>query len=269
MVDQVGVSLEQGTTTIEMRTWAAPDPEADVMMLSAVRVAGDTLPADTIPTVVVGTDPPARGRDYPALVESILLPTAARVAGFLDLVVGGPLVDGDAHRVLAAARRRGLAARVHVHDEESLDIALSGEAISVDGMWGMDDTAATVAEAATVVVALPAVSWMTGRADPGRAMWNAGATVALGSGCEGGSVPTMPLVMAAAVYHGGLDPEEALWSATRGGSLAVREPDKGRIAPGAVADLIVIDGESAADLVREPGRDPVVRVIKDGVPLGA
>lgn len=268
VVEQMGIGLEQGTTTQEMRTWAAPDPETDVMMLSAVRVAGETIPTDTVPTVVVGTDPPARGRGYRAMVESVLLPTAARVAGFVDVVVGGPLREEDAAGVMSVARRIGLGSRVHVHDAGSLEVALDGGAVSVDGMWGMEDAAAAVVEAHKVVVSLPATSWITGRADPARVMWDGGATVALGTGCEGGSVPTMPMAMSAAVYHGDLSPERALWSATRGGALALREPDKGRVALGSVADLVVMEAETAADLVDEPGRDPVVRVIKDGVPLG-
>jgi imidazolonepropionase len=268
VVDQVGIGLEQGTTTQEMRTWAAPDPETDVMMLSAVRVAGETIPTDTVPTVVVGTDPPARGRGYRSMVESVLLPTAARVAGFVDLVVGGPLPDEDAASVMSTARRIGLGARVHVHDAGALAVAFEGGAVSIDGMWGMEDAAEVVVEARTVVVSLPATSWMMGRPDPARAMWDAGATVAIGTGCEGGTVATMPLAMSAAVYHGGIAPERALWSATRGGALALREPDKGRVALGSIADLVVIEAETAADIVTEPGRDPVSRVVKDGVPLG-
>lgn len=268
VVDQVGIGLEQGTTTQEMRTWAAPDPETDVMMLSAVRVAGETIPADTIPTVVVGTDPPPRGRGYRAMVESVLLPTAVRVAGFVDLVVGGPLREDDATGLMATARRIGLGSRVHVRDSASLQVALDGGAVSVDGMWGMEETAATVIEAGAVMVALPATSWMMGLPDPARAMWDAGVTVALGTGCEEGTVATMPLAMSAAVYHGGISAERALWSATRGGALALREPDKGRVALGSVADLVVIEAETAAEIVTEPGRDPVSRVIKDGVALG-
>ncbi|MGA7271330.1 MAG: amidohydrolase family protein, partial [Acidimicrobiia bacterium] len=62
--------------------------------------------------------------------------------------------------------------------------------------------------------------------------------------------------------------ERALWSATRGGALAVEEPEKGVVSPGSVADLVVLDAETAADIVAVPGRDPVVRVVKDGVALG-
>lgn len=268
LVDHLAAALEQGATTVEIRTWSAPDPETDVMMLSAVRAAGETLPTDTIPTVVVGTDPPHRSNGYRAMLESVLLPTAVRIAGYVDLVVGGPLGSQDARRVMEAAGRVGMASRVHVDGEEALTVALDGGAVSVDGCWGLENGAAAVAQTETVMVSIPAASWIQGRRDPGSAMWDEGVTVALGTGCEGGSVPTMPLAMAAAVYHGGLGSDEALWSATRGGALAVQEPDKGRVALGSVADLVVLEAETALDVVREPGHDPVVRVIKDGVPLG-
>jgi imidazolonepropionase-like amidohydrolase len=78
----------------------------------------------------------------------------------------------------------------------------------------------------------------------------------------------MPLAMAVSVHHGRVAPERALWSATRGGALAVEEPEKGVVSPGSVADLVVLDAETAGDIVAVPGRDPVVRVVKNGVALG-
>jgi imidazolonepropionase len=263
----VGTSLEQGATTLELRSWGASGPEAEVTMLSAVQAAAETLPADLVSTFVVGTDPPARNGGYVGMVESVLLPTVASIATYLDLVVGGPLDHHSALRVAEIGRRYGLRPRVHVDSEEALSVALDSRAVSVDGMWGMDGAADAVAEAGLVMVGLPAASWIGGRKDPTRSMWEAGVTVALGTGCADGVVPTMPMAMAVAVHHLGLSPGQALWSATRGGALALEEPDKGRVALGSTADLVLLEAETPTDLVVEPGRDPVVRVIKDGVPL--
>lgn len=265
--NQVGVLLEQGATTVELRAWGASEPEIDVMILSAIGGAGEALPGDVVAAAVVGSEPPPRAGGYRAMIESVLLPTVSRIATYLDVVVGGWLREQDAADVLEGGRRRGMRPRVHVSDEAALEVALDARAVSVDGMWGMESSAGAVAEAGMVMVSLPAVSWIGDRPDPAPAMWEEGVVVALGTGCAGGVVPTVPMAMAAAVHHGGLTADQALWSATRGGALAVEEPERGMVGLGATADLVVLDAEATYDIVAEPGRDPVVRVIKDGTPL--
>ncbi|MFP3914605.1 MAG: amidohydrolase family protein [Actinomycetota bacterium] len=264
---QIGILVEQGATTVEFRTWGAPDTEIEARMLAAIGAAGRELPADVGAGVVVGADPPPWGRGYRAMLESVLLPAVAGAATYLDVIVGGPLGSDDAVAVLEAGRRRGMRPRVHVGDGDGLEVALEARAVSVDGMWGLESAAEVVAAAGLVMVSIPAVSWIRGRPDPARAMWEAGVAVGLGTGCDGGSVPTIPMAMSVAVHHGGLSPEQALWAATRGGALALEETDRGWISPGAVADLVVLEAEEASHIVASPGRDPVVRVVKDGVAL--
>lgn len=266
---QLGATLEEGATTVEIRTWGAPGPEAEVTMLSAIRAAGETLPGDVIPTVAAGMEPPVRDNGYVAMLETVLVPIVARIARYLDVVVSGPIDGEDGMRLIEAGRRQGLGARVHVDSDESLELALSGRAVTIDGAWGMEAAADAVATSGTVVVCLPATSWIGGRPDPSLPMWEAGVTVALGTGCVEGVVPTVPMAMAAAVHHAGLTAAEALWAATRGGALAIEAPEKGAVALGSVADLVVVDGETPGDIVAEPGRDRVVRVIKDGALVGS
>jgi imidazolonepropionase len=264
----LGEALEHGATTVELRTWGAPTPEAEVTMLAAVRAAADTLPADVVSSVVAGTDPPHRGSGYRPLLESVTIPTASRIASYLDVVVGGPLDGDDARAVIATGRRHGLRPRVHVDDDDALAVAFESRVVSVDGMTGLADAAEAVAESGSVMVSVPAAAWVEGRPDPVLEMWDAGVVVALGTGCRAGVVSTMPMAMAVSVHHGRLDPDRALWSATRGGALAVEEPEKGRVTLGAVADMVILDAETALDLVSEPGRDTVHRVVKDGALVG-
>ncbi|HJR91536.1 MAG TPA: amidohydrolase family protein [Acidimicrobiia bacterium] len=264
----LGRALERGATTVELRAWGAPTPEADVTMLAAVRTAAESLPSDVVSSVVVGTEPPPRGARYRPTLESVTIPTTSRIATYLDLVVGGPLDNADARAVIETGRRHGMRPRVHVDGEEALDVALESRVVSVDGLTGLDGVAETVAESGSVMVSVPAAAWLEGRPDPVREMWEAGVVVALGTGCSRGAVSSMPLAMAVSVHHGRLDPEQALWSATRGGALAVEEPDKGRVALGSIADLVLLDTETALDIVSEPGTDVVHKVIKDGVLVG-
>ena len=79
----------------------------------------------------------------------------------------------------------------------------------------------------------------------GRTIWDSGGTVALGTDCNPGSayVETMSFVMALAVLEMGLTPDEAVWAATRGSALSLREPDKGRLGVGSRADLVIWTGD--------------------------
>ena len=72
-----------------------------------------------------------------------------------------------------------------------------------------------------------------------------------------------PSSIALACLEMGLTPEEALWAATRGGALALDEPDKGWVVEGAVADLAVLDAVVPAPAL-PPGSDLVWAVVKDG-----
>lgn len=267
-VAQLGVLLDQGATTVELRTWGALGPEEEVTMLSGIRAAAESLPTDVVSTVVAGSTPPERGAGYRAMLETVILPTAAGIASYVDVVVGDALDPFEANSVIEAGRRHGMRSRVHVDRPEALELAIESGALSVDGMAGMEHAASAVAAAGAVMVSVPVESWAEGEPDPAAAMWEAGVVVALGTGCRRFSVPSMPLAMAVSVHHGRLSPEQALWSATRGGALAVEEPEKGVVFPGATADLILLDAETPSDLVTEPGRHPVVKVVKNGVVMG-
>ncbi len=67
--------------------------------------------------------------------------------------------------------------------------------------------------------------------------------------------------------EGGLGPLAALRAATTGGAAALGRGDIGRLAPGAAADLVVLDGDPLADsrLLVRPARMHLV--LRDGVPI--
>ncbi len=53
---------------------------------------------------------------------------------------------------------------------------------------------------------------------------------------------------------------EAVWAATAGGARALRRPDAGYLAPGARADMVMLDAPSHAYLAYRPGV-PLVRSV--------
>ena len=90
-------------------------------------------------------------------------------------------------------------------------------------------------------------------------------TLALASDCNPGSCFTssMAFCIALAVREMGMTPAEALWAATAGGASALDRGDIGRLAPGALADLAVLDAPSHRHLAYRPGV-PLVRALSLG-----
>ena len=78
----------------------------------------------------------------------------------------------------------------------------------------------------------------------------------------------MPFVVALACLEMGMSPEQAVWSATRGGAIALQMNDRGWLKRGAVADLVVLDADSYNHLPYRPDTDLVHRVFKAGLEVG-
>jgi len=68
----------------------------------------------------------------------------------------------------------------------------------------------------------------------------------------------------------GLSPIEALRAATLGGAAALGRPELGRIAVGAPADLVVVDGRPDEELALLTRSESIALVLKGGqqIPLG-
>ena len=120
----------------------------------------------------------------------------------------------------------------------------------------------------TVATLLPGAEFGTRQPYPdARRLLDAGATVALATDCNPGSSYTS----SHAVLHRPRGPRhahdhrtEAVWSATAGGARALRRGDVGYLAPGARADLVMLDAPSHAHLAYRPGVPLVHTVYRYG-----
>ena len=61
-----------------------------------------------------------------------------------------------------------------------------------------------------------------------------------------------------------LSAEEAVRAATAGGAAALQKPEVGRLATGSAGDLVVLAGETYADLAYHPGMDRIAAVVAGG-----
>ena len=266
--------LRQGTTTVEVKSGYGLDTPTETKLLEAARAVGQRVPIDVVPTYLgAHVVPRGAGREeYLDLVAGEMLAACAPLARFCDVFCDrGAFSVEEARRVLRAGRERGLRPRLHAEQLARTGAAwLAAEvgAASADHLdHATSEDAAALRQAAVVAVLLPAASFsLRAPQAPARMRWDSGVTVALATDCNPGTsyVESMPFVIALACLEMGLTPEEALWAATRGGALALEEPDKGWVVEGAIADLAILEAPSYRHLPYRPGSDLVWAVVKDG-----
>ncbi len=250
--DRAARSLARGTTTVDIAAGGSGDPVTDTALLAVARVVGERLPSRVGVTWRTASEERAT-EVTPGMVE-----TAARLASQVE--VSGLV----APEVAAAMRRAHLRIRSVGPPPGSVAGGLDVDVVGRPRGATPEDLAA-LAEAEIPVI-LTAADLMAGRPWPGRQIVDAGIPLALASGSdpERVEVAGLGLAVALAVAFAGLGVEEALWSATRGGALALGAPELGWVGPGAAGDLVVLEADTLGDLVRRPDGDTVFQVVAGG-----
>lgn len=260
----------QGTTTFEIKTGygLTVADEARLARLAAEVTSEVTfLGAHVVPAEFA-----ERREDYVDLVCTEMLDACAPHSRWIDVFCErGAFTADESRRILAAGVARGLLPRVHGNQlghGDGVALAVAMGAASVDHCTYLSDAdVAALAGSDTVATLLPGVEFSTRQPYPdARRLIDEGVTVALASDCNPGSsfTSSMPLMIALAVREMGMSPAEAVWAATAGGARALRRDDVGMIAPGARADLVVLDAPTRVHLAYRPGVPLIGDVWKDG-----
>jgi len=269
----------QGTTTVEVKSGyglTVRDEERSLRLARQVTDESTFLGAHVVPA---GCDRAA----YLDLVTGPMLAACAPHARWVDVFcepASPHAFDGDeARAVLTAGAAAGLGIRVHGNQLSAgpgVRLAVELGAASVDhcthlapsDVDALAGSAPRAGRDGTVATLLPGVEFSTRSPYPdARTLLDAGAVLALATDCNPGSCFTssMPFVVALAVRELGLTLAEALWAATAGGALALRRSDVGRLAPGARADLTVLEAPTYRHLAYRPGV-PLARALDLGGP---
>lgn len=259
-------ALRQGTTTFETKSGYGLTVEDEAR---ALRIAArHTDEVTYLGAHVVSPDYADDPAGYVDLVTGPMLDACAPYARWVDVFCEKGAFDGDqARAILTAGMAKGLHPRVHANQLSygpGVQLAVELDAASADHCTHLTDADVdALAQGNTVATLLPGAEFST-RADwpDARRILGAGATVALSTDCNPGSsfTSSMPFCIALAVRDMGMTPDEALWSATAGGAAALRRTDIGRIAPGARADLVLLDAPSHVHLAYRPGV-PLVQAV--------
>jgi imidazolonepropionase len=238
--------LAHGTTTFEGKSGYGLDRETELAQLEAVRAAGG------IPTWLGAHAVPPEHPDADAYVDWAIehvLPAAARIAVAADVFVERGTFDVEqARRYLVACRATGLVLRLHgdqLSEIGAVPLAIELGARSIDHLEATGPEGVAALAASDVVgVLLPVAALFLGRPmPPARALVDSGAAIALATDFNPGSAfcESLPVVCTLACTQLGLTPEEALAASTVNAAHVLGLNDRGRLAPGLRADLVLLD----------------------------
>jgi imidazolonepropionase len=128
-----------------------------------------------------------------------------------------------------------------------------------------------LAQSTTFGVMLPCCGFhVDGRYANARRFVDAGGALAIATNYNPGSAPcpSMPMAMALAVRGCGLTSAEAICAATVNAAEVLGLHDRGQIAPGQVADLLLLRHSDERMLAYQFGDDSIAERIAAGVPRG-
>jgi imidazolonepropionase len=271
--------LEEGVTTVEIKSGYGLDRETELKLLRVARALGSAHGVDVQTTLLAAHALPVeyagRADDYVALVCGEIVPAAAReqladaVDAFCEAIAFSP---AQVRRVFEAARREGLPVKLHADQLSDLGgAALAAEfgARSADHLEHSDARGiAALARAGTVAVLLPGAYYFLRetRAPPVTELRAAGVPIAIATDCNPGTSPVTSLLlmlnMACTLFR--LTPDEALAGVTRTAAQALGLPDRGRLAAGMRADLALWDIGDPAELAYAIGANPLAGLVRRG-----
>jgi imidazolonepropionase len=292
--------LREGTTTVEVKSGYGLTTRDELKMLSVVRRLSEptsregSLNAVSVAVSVSETRCRLGEPTYPDVVSTALIGHAvdAEQPDFIERTIGETLdavhaafpgVCIDAYcetgawsleqcvRLFERAQSLGHPFRVHTDQFNELGMtrwAVEHGAVSVDHLEASSpDTLRFVAKSNTFGVMLPCAGFHTdARYADGRRFVDEGGALVIATNVNPGSAPcaSMPMAIALAVRYLKVTPAEALTACTRNAACLLGMHDRGVIAPGARADLILLRHTDERMLAYEFGGNPVAVVVCGG-----
>jgi imidazolonepropionase len=262
--------LISGTTTVEIKSGYGLSIADELRSLEIAREFTDET--TFLGAHVVPSEFKSAPEDYIAMVCGPMLDAVAPHAKWIDVFCDrGAFSPDQTRQILKAGIAKGLLPRLHANQlepGEGIKVGVELGAASVDHISYFNDSdIAALANSNTVATFLPGAEFSTRSKYPdARPMFSAGIQVAIASDCNPGSSYTtnMSLMVALAVREMFFTPEQALWSATKGGALALRRNDVGYLSVGAKADFTILSSNSYLHLAYRPGVNLIEQVWRNG-----
>lgn len=271
---------EWGVTTVEVKSGYGLTLDDELKSLRAIRVLSEMPGLPRIVPTFLGAHavPPEFAADregYVRLVTDEMLPAVAEegLAEFCDVFCDeGAFTLEESERILTRAGQLGMGLKIHAEEFASTGGAAMAArlgAASADHLVVIDgEGIEALSKSGTVAVLLPGTSFFLGleRHAPGRALLDAGATVAVATDFNPGSSMTQNqlLMIPFACCLQGLTIAEAIRAATRGGAKALGREDRGTLRPGALGDVALFDVPDWRHLAYHYGMRPTIATIRGG-----
>lgn len=267
--------LRTGTTTVEVKSGYGLDLENELKLLRVIKRLNEDLPLDLVPTFL-GAHAVPEGKTSAEYVKEVLtmIPEVrgAELAEFCDVFCEpGFFSVEESRKILMACRAAGLKLKLHADELQNsggAELAAEVGAVSADHLLKVSDEGIRrLRQAGVVPVLLPGTAFtLNAEYAPARKLLEAGLPVALATDFNPGTclINSMPFIIALAVLKMGMAVEEALIAATRNAAWALDLHDRGLIAPGLLADLVILDIDNYRQIPYFIGHDLVKYVLKRG-----
>ncbi|SHN15685.1 imidazolonepropionase [Pseudomonas asturiensis] len=273
--------LNDGVTTVEMKSGYGLDLENERKLLRVIRSLGNTLPVTVRATCLAAHALPPeyanRADDYIHHICNDMLPALAAeglvdaVDAFCEYLAFSP---AQVEQVFITAGQLGLPVKLHAEQLSSLggsSLAARYNALSADHLEFMtEDDVIAMAAAGTVAVLLPGAYYFLRETQlpPLDALRKHGVPIAISTDMNPGTSPGLSLRlmlnMACTLFR--MTPEEALAGVTLNAAKALGMGDThGSLEVGKTADFVAWNIERPADLAYWLGGDLDKRIVRHGV----
>ncbi|MEP0984774.1 imidazolonepropionase [Ekhidna sp.] len=266
LIKRASRHLNDGVTTIEVKSGYGLDVENELKVLEVVKNAKADIAADLIPTCLAAHVCPkefADKKEFLTYLERELLPQlmVKGITSRIDIFVEPSAFPVEmAKDYLAAAKKLGFDLTVHADQFHTggSQIAVELGARSADHLEASTDKeVALLAKSDTVAVALPGASIGLGmQFTPARKLLDAGASLAISTDWNPGSGPMGDLLVQASILgiYEKLSSAEIFSGITFRAAKALGLNDRGRLAAEMKADMIAFPVNDYREILYNQGK---------------
>jgi len=272
--------INEGVTTVEIKSGYGLNLETEKKMLSVARILGDNFPVDVRTTLLAAhATPPEYKNNADGYIDHIcedMLP-AFKEAGLVDAVdafcenIGFNNVQVT--KLFEKARALNIPVKLHAEqlsNQQGAALAASFGALSADHLEYLDLAGVkAMAESNSVAVLLPGAFYFLGetKVPPIEQLREYKVPIAIATDCNPGSSPctSILLMLNMACTQFSMTPEEALMGVTRYAAQALGlQNSHGQLKVGMQADLVHWSIDAPEDLAYHFGHNPCRMVVKKG-----
>ena len=266
-------AIKHGSTTIEIKSGYGLEKETEIKQLKVANWLGSLGLAETVITFM-GAHAIPEGIDRRSYILEVIdmLSDVRELADFCDVFCEeGAFTVDESRKVLEAAMKQGFGLKIHADefgDTGGGRLASELGVMSADHLAGSTtETITALRESGTIGVLLPGTPFaiLSDHFAPARKMIANNLPIALATDCNPNCyTESMQLVQQLAVFRMNMTPAEALVASTINSAFAIGKTDRGCIAKGWRADLIICDIPDYRHLTYHFGKNHVDSVIIGG-----